>query len=430
MSTDALIIHAQSRLGERAVRAFTEADSIDGASAQLVAEPATADEVAAVLGWASAEQLTVAVRGGGTKLDWGGVCQSVDLIVSTAGLNRRIEHRHGDLTATVDAGTSLGSLNATLATHGQWLPLDPPWSERATIGGIVATNDSGPHRYRHGAPRDLIIGITIARADAELAKAGGIVVKNVAGYDLSRLMTGAFGSLGVIVNATFKLAPVAPASRTVIAEADGIETLAALMAALQASALTPTVVEVGWPPARVLVRFDSVDAAVSQQADEAAQLLASGARETQIVNGADAGAVWNDYTRWWSEPGTLVKVTTLPRDVVPTLHWLAEGQDVEVAVQGRASLGVFELRLRGAVDAQVALLSDLRERFAPGEGAAVIRRGSPELRTACDPWGPLGDGCAIMQAIKHRFDPLGMLNPGRGPVSGSAGPNEATAAGS
>ena len=246
--TDTLLVQAQSRLGQVSVRQSTDADSIDGVRSQVVAEPATGDEVAAVLGWASAEQLTVSVRGGGTKLDWGGVSNLVDLIVSTARLNRVIKHRHGDLTATVDAGTTLGTLNATLAAHGQWLPLDPPWSEQATIGGILATNDSGSRRHRHGTPRDLIIGITIVRPDGELAKAGGIVVKNVAGYDLSRLMTGAFGSLGVIVDATFKLAPVAPASRTVIVETDAVETLASVMADVQASTLTPSAVEVSCPP--------------------------------------------------------------------------------------------------------------------------------------------------------------------------------------
>ncbi len=428
MSTHSVIDEAQSRLAPITVRPFTDADSVDGAPAQVVAEPATADEVAAVLAWASARELTVAVRGGGTKLDWGGVCRSVDLVVSTTRLSRVLEHRHGDLTATVDAGTTLDALNARLAAHKQWLPLDPPWSPLATIGGILATNDSGPRRHRHGAPRDLIIGITVARPDAELAKAGGIVVKNVAGYDLSRLMTGAFGSLGVIVNATFKLAPVAPSSRTVVVKADGIEALASVMADVQASALTPTAVEVGWPPARALVRFDSVETAVAQQADEVAHLLASSASATRIVAGSEAEAAWADHARWWSEPGTLVKVTTLPQAVVPTLAWLAECGDVEVAVQGRASLGVFDVRLRGSVDAQVGLLGALRERFARGEGSAVIRRGSPELRTAIDPWGSLGDGRTVMRAIKQRFDPKEMLNPGRGPVSSSDRPTDSAVA--
>jgi FAD/FMN-containing dehydrogenase len=125
------------------------------------------------------------------------------VVLSTLSLNRVVAHRHGDLTATVEAGARLDDVNRELARHGQWLPLDPPWSDRATIGGIVATNDAGPRRHRYGTPRDLIIGIEIARADGVRAKAGGIVVKNVAGYDLARLMTGSFGSLALITSATF-----------------------------------------------------------------------------------------------------------------------------------------------------------------------------------------------------------------------------------
>src|SRR5262249_48256512 len=132
-----------------------------------------------------------------------------------------VAHRHGDLTATIQAGATLTDVNHTLGQHRQWIPLDAPWPDRATIGGIVATNDSGPRRHRDGAPRDLIIGIEIVLADGTAAKAGGIVVKNVAGYDVSRLMTGSFGSLAVIVGATFKLYPVPPASRTVVVDGEG-----------------------------------------------------------------------------------------------------------------------------------------------------------------------------------------------------------------
>ena len=133
-------------------------------------------------------------------------------------MNAVVAHRHGDLTATIQAGATLATSIATLAQHRQWIPLDPPWADRATIGGLVATNDSGPRRHRYGAPRDLIIGVEFARADGRLAKGGGIVVKNVAGYDLPRLLTGSFGSLGVIVTATFKLYPLTAASRTLVVE--------------------------------------------------------------------------------------------------------------------------------------------------------------------------------------------------------------------
>ena len=171
-----------------------------------------------MLEWASREKLCVIVRGSGTKLGWGPAPRQIDILMSTVRLNAVVAHRHGDLTATIQAGAKLGDVNRALAQHRQWIPLDPPSADRATIGGLVATNDSGPRRHRYGAPRDLIIGVEFARADGRLAKGGGIVVKNVAGYDLPRLLTGSFGSLGVIVTATFKLYPLTAASRTLIVE--------------------------------------------------------------------------------------------------------------------------------------------------------------------------------------------------------------------
>ena len=227
-----LSAEAVSRAGAGAVRPPDPTDVIDGERPRVVVEPATAERLAATLGWATEQGLTTVVRGGGTKLDWAPLAEPFDLLLSTAALDAVVAHRDGDLTATVQAGAKLGRVNEVLRAHRQWLPLDPAWPDHATIGGIVATNDSGPRRHWHGAPRDLIIGVTIARADGQIAKAGGIVVKNVAGYDLSRLMTGSFGCLGVIVDVTFKLAPRAAASRTVTVEVGSVDALAGAVAVL------------------------------------------------------------------------------------------------------------------------------------------------------------------------------------------------------
>ena len=187
---DALISQIDGCAGGAVARPGTAADAIDGVEPGVVAEPGSPAAAAAVLGWASDHGRSVVVRGGGTKLGWGAPARAIDVLLSTRALDAVEAHRHGDLTATVQAGAALADVNAALAAHRQWLPLDPPNAERATIGGIVASNDSGPRRQRHGAPRDLIIGMTLARADGVAAKSGGIVVKNVAGYDLARLLTG------------------------------------------------------------------------------------------------------------------------------------------------------------------------------------------------------------------------------------------------
>ena len=420
MTNDALLAQVTPQVETGTVRKGDDRDLIDGVCPRLVAEPTTRDTLSQILAWTESEGLSVSVRGGGTKLTWGGPSGPIDVALSTAGLDRVVEHRHGDLTATVEAGAVLSAVNETLGRHQQWLPVDPPRPDRATIGGIVATNDSGPSRHWHGAPRDLIIGVTVARPDGALAKAGGIVVKNVAGYDLSRLMTGAFGSLGVIVDATFKLTPVPASSRTLIVDVDAVEDLAPVIAAVMASPLTPSAVEFVWPPVRVLVRFESVEKAVVEQANQARRLVEETVTgSVDVVSGPAERAVWTDHLGRWDADGTLLKVSTLAQALVPTVSWIRDrGRDLglEVAVQGRAGLAVFDVRLVGELAAQSRLVTELRDRMTIGEGSVVVCRASRSLREVVDPWGPLGSGREVMQLIKQRFDPQARLNPGRGPV--------------
>ena len=364
MTTDALLAQATPHAETGTVRLGRQTDVIDGVCPRIVAEPTTGKALSEILKWACTERLAVSVRGGGTKLTWGRCSGPIDVVLSTARLNKVVAHRHGDLTATVEAGATLAQVNQTLGIHRQWLPLDPPWPDRATVGGVVATNDSGPSRHWHGAPRDLIIGITLARPDGALAKAGGIVVKNVAGYDLSRLMTGAFGSLGVIIDATFKLAPVAASSRTLNVDVDTIEALEPVLAAIMASSLTPSAVEIALPPARLLVRFESIERAVEEQAKEAGRLMAAATHgHVHMVARAEEREVWADHASRWDEDGTLLKVSTLSQAIVPTLSWLRDQCDsrgLRMAAQGRAGLAVFDVRLDGPADVQGRLVDALR----------------------------------------------------------------------
>ena len=416
-STPALVGQLAARMRGGTARAAGRMDAVDGVQPLLVGEPASGAGLAATLAWAMSERLRVQAAGGRTKLDWGEASGPIDLLLSTARLDRVVEHRHGDLTATVEAGTTLAAVNTALATHGQRLPWDPPWPDRATIGGIVATNDSGPRRHGYGTPRDSIIGVTIARTDGRLARAGGIVVKNVAGYDLSRLLTGSFGCLGVILTATFKLTPAPPASRTLEVTFGSLEEAAPVAADLASAPLTPTAIEIASPPVRLLARFESVDASVAQQAEAARAIV--GARGASAIHaGADEQAVWKSHAAHWSATGTLVKLATVPAELFPTLVWLrdrAADAGVELAAAGRAGLGVVDIRLAGPLDAQAGIVSDLRARLPAGRGSAVIRRGAPDLRQRAGAWGSIGDALPVMQAIKRRFDPAGVLNPGRGP---------------
>jgi glycolate dehydrogenase FAD-binding subunit len=370
--------------------------------------------VAAQLTAASRERKTIAIEGAGTKRGWGSIGPAADVTISTRSMNAVIEHRFGDLTATVPAGAPLADVNRELARHGQWIALDPPFADRATIGGIVATNDSGPRRHRYGAPRDQIIGVELVRVDGTIAKAGGIVVKNVAGYDLGRLVTGSFGTLALIASATFKLYPVPPASRTVVVDADD---LAPIAAALLSSQLTPTAIEVQTHPLRLLVRFESIEAAAEQQASQATQLVTSHGGRAATVSGAEETALWASHAaRPWGGAGAVVKIALMPMDVGPTLTWIDQQlRGVDWEAVGRAGVGVLLLRLNGELAQQQHAIEALRSRIPQGRGSVVVVRASDELKRTVDVWGPAGDALPVMRAIKQQFDPVGLLNAGRGP---------------
>src|SRR6266849_4706084 len=210
-------------VGNEFVRAATAADTIVGVQPKLVIEPGTESELAEVLRLSNEAGLAVIPRGGGTKLGWGNPPARADLILSTARLNEILEYAWADLTVSVEAGCTIQRLQETLAQHGQRLAVDPLWPEKASVGGVLSTSDSGALRLRFGAVRDLIIGATIALPDGTLASSGGKVVKNVAGYDLPKLVTGALGTLGVIVRAVFRLHPLPLNSRSFsISAADGV----------------------------------------------------------------------------------------------------------------------------------------------------------------------------------------------------------------
>jgi glycolate oxidase FAD binding subunit len=412
-----LLEDAQEALGRDAVRASRQEDIVEGLQPQIAVSPADAKGVGAALAWASREKLGVVVRGGGTRLDWGPPPHRYDILLSTARLNAVVAHRHGDLTATLQAGATLADVNRALARHDQWLPLDPSDADQVTIGGLVATNDSGPRRHRYGSPRDLIIGIEIARADGRLAKGGGIVVKNVAGYDLPRLFTGSFGSLGVIVAATFKLFPLPHASRTVVAEFRDADGAAALAATLRQSQLTPSAIEIAGPPFVLLVRFESVEAALDTQAAETRRLARAAHASTYDLSGPEEQELWNAHT---AQPGAasraVIRLNLLPADLGPALEWLGETlPNGSWQLSGRAGLGAYHLSVDDTPDAQARFVNDLREHLPDGRGSAVLLRGSPELKRLVDVWGPIGDAAPLMRVVKRQFDPAGILNAGRGP---------------
>ena len=398
-------------------RPGTPADAIDGVTPQRVAEPADAAACAAVLAAAAGGRQATVIRGGGTKTGWGRPVDAVDLVVSTRGLGTLLVHRDGDLTATVGAGVPLSRLNTTLAARGQWLPVDSPF-EGTTVGGMLATNDSGPLRHRFGTPRDLLIGITLALTDGRVVKSGGTVVKNVAGYDLGKLVTGSYGALAAIVDATFKLLPLPHASATLRAVYADPVALAADAAALASGQLEPLAFDVRVTDTpdglrgMLLVRFASSPAAVATQIDAARALL--GGEMTALRDGMESRAWAEQVALPWAGDGAVIRCSWLPSRLGEVLALVAAlGTGCEVALAGRIATGAGLLRITGP-DAAIAS-AVVRARLADSPvGHVVLLRASRALRAQVDVWGAAPSAPAA--ALKRALDPVGILNAGRGPV--------------
>lgn len=399
-------------VGKEHLSAADTTDAIDGVAPQMVAEPGTAEDLARALRWAHGAGLKVAPRGGGTKLGWGNPPASCDLVLSTSRLNSCLEHAWADMTVIVEAGCRVGDLQKALAEHGQRLALDPLWPERATIGGILSTNDSGTLRVRYGSLRDLIIGITVALPDGTLAKSGGKVVKNVAGYDLAKLFTGALGTLGVIVQAIFRLHPLPRESRS-LSFSGTLESLNQLLLTIQASKLTPTGLQLQAEQgsAQLDIRFDGTAAGIQAQVKQVQQIAGS-------VPGADAPAsVWASHQAIWggAVPALVSKFSVLPAQfaaVCAQVERVAEAQSLAWKVVGQ-SVGAGYARLEGNEQALRTALLTMRDQVAR-MGGTMVGLGCPvAVKRGLDVWGPPSDAQSLMVRVKQRFDPDRTLNPGR-----------------
>ncbi len=381
-----------------------------------VVEPHDAAGVAATLCEADSNGRSVVIHGACTTF----TPPASDIVISTARMTSGLDHVPGDLVATLPAGMSLDAANDVLRRERQWLPLDPPRSHRATIGGIVATNDSGPRRHRFGAPRDLIIGIEIALVDGRVAKAGGRVVKNVAGYDLSKLMCGSLGTLAVVTRATFKLSPIAPFSRTLIATGSDLRRLSTLALTIaNAPRLNPTAIEMQSPPHRVLIRFETTEASATAQTRIAAALCQQFGATTHVVEGQTEVDAWRAHeARVFGTPGTVLKIAVLPTDtaeVLSAVERLTSGS-IQCEISGRAALGILLLRLDGNAGDHRSIISALRREAAQrGGSATIVNAVNDDVLVDVGRWSQIGDAQPLMRAVKARFDPHHILNAGLSP---------------
>ena len=402
-------------LGPEHVRPASPADAVSGVRPKLVVDPGTEKELAEVLRLSNEAGLAVIPHGGGTKLGWGNPPSRADLILSTARLGEIIEHAWADLTVTVQAGCTIQRLQETLAQHGQRLALDPLWPEKATVGGVLSTNDSGALRLRFGALRDLIIGVTIALPDGTLASSGGKVVKNVAGYDLPKLVTGALGTLGVITRAVFRLHPLPRNAVSLSIPTSHVDETQRFVHAVQDSKLAHTALQ---------SRFSGATQPISDILFEGTE-VGLDAQETQLRNfsglaslSKTPASVWTARQDLWGfsdpESTAIAKVTILPANLarmIELFERIANASQLRWRVLVYAT-GIGWLHLEGAVEPLHRALGLLR-RELEGQGGSLVLLHRPEKMPEFDAWGNAGDSLPLQRAVKQRLDPKSTLNPGR-----------------
>jgi glycolate oxidase FAD binding subunit len=400
-------------------RPGTEADAVLGAVPSWVYAPPTVEDAREFVESSGREGLALGFIGGGTALELGAPLSRFDALLRTTGFAKIIEYAPADMIVTVEAGMTLAALSETLRRQGQWLALDPPAPERATVGGVIAANSFGPRRVRFGSVRDLLIGISVVRADGSLARGGGKVVKNVAGFDIPKLMCGSLGTLALIATATFRLHPLPEMQRTVIVPSCGAENLRELLARVKLAQLEPTSVvgfSTGLGRFEVALRFEGFAAGVNQQVTRFAELQQTAGKKCEPLNDSDAQTWWmrQDDARLRGE--LRVKVAALPNqieEILPRLDAVRE-QLSEARFVWYASLGLgFLSGTPSDLTAAARALAEARSQLQKAGGTLVLQGASPTIRRTIGEWGTNPDAFSIMQRMKERFDPQQRLNPGR-----------------
>lgn len=421
------------------IRSAGPADAVAGQLPRFVAAPASTRQVSAVLAAAAGLGLAVLPRGAGTHLGWGAPPVRCDLVIDTRRMDQVLEHAAGDLVARLQAGVLLDQLAAVLGQAGQRLAVDP--AEPGTVGGLVASGAAGPLRFRFGTPRDLLIGITVVLADGTVAKAGGKVVKNVAGYDLGKLFAGSRGTLGVITEAVFRLHPRPAAAAYVTLDCPDPASAQAVMAAAAASPLAPSAAEIDQPrrgaPIAAGVLVEGESAGVAERAARLRDLLAGAvpatAAGTAAVRAAAADAspaprISATAPPWWgrgaAEPGgTVLQLAFWAGQLGTVLGAVAElaaAAGLDPAVGGSGGAGVLHAAIPAVAPAPAVadFVTGLRAVLSDGDpssgarGSVVVLHAPPEVAGYLDLWGPV-PGLALMHAIKDQFDPGHRMAPGR-----------------
>ena len=408
----------QNIVGEEHAREAGAEDAVDGVAPYFVVEPGSTEETSELMRFANDQDLAVAPRGVGTTMTLGNPPRELDLILSTVRMDGVVEHVPGDQVVRVQSGIKLRDLQERLAESSQMLGVNPPEeAEGATVGGIVAANSSGPRRYRYGTVRDLIIGITVVLADGTVAKAGGKVVKNVAGYDLAKLFTGSLGTLGVIAECNFRLHPMPETARTVAVELPDPASAGAASQAILHAQLVPSAVELYWSgDTRLLtVLIEGIRSGVEAQA-EAASYILGGFGEVRTLSDEEAGT-FGPLNPPGNDDGVDIKISAPPAELTGVLDSTLGSTSrlgVTPSITGHAGTGVTYVGLSGGdEEARAGVVEELREIWLRRGGSVVVREASPTFKERVEVWGPVGSRLEVTRRVKEKFDPRGVLNPGR-----------------
>jgi glycolate oxidase FAD binding subunit len=423
------LVSIAGRQGVRDDADALAAAAVDGLRPGWVVRPGSIDQLSRVLALAHDAGLAVIPRGSGSALELGSPPTRADLVVDLRGLDDVIEYNPADLTVSVQAGVSAGALAARLAPHRQWLALDPPGAATRTLGGIAATNSSGPLRARYGTLRDLLLGVRFVQADGVVTWGGSKVVKSVSGYDVPKLMVGALGTLGVLAELTLRLHSRPDAERSWLVGLASAAQAQAFVERVIASPLQPSRIEIfngemlkqlsaESSGAGVAVSIGSVAEAVREQGERLGAMAKIG--RAQIVPLPDGFWIAAESALTCPPGWTALHVVSLADRLADTIGAIEKAarttaSRAEVRLSGCAALGTLRVLLGGASVAEVAAIATrVRHHIAAIGGSAVVARGAAELRKAVDPWGPIEPGSfALMRALRDEFDPRRVLNPGR-----------------
>ncbi|HEX9106967.1 MAG TPA: FAD-binding oxidoreductase, partial [Longimicrobiales bacterium] len=406
---------------------------VHGVVPAIVAAPESAKAAAAVLALASERGWQVEIAGRGGCLESGRPPRGgqVDVLLTTARLDALAEYAPADLTVTAGAGMTLGRLEATLAQSGQFLPLDPAGAAGATLGAVVARGDAGPLRLGYGTPRDHVLGLELVTGDGRVLQLGGRVMKNVAGYDLTRLVVGSRGTLGLITRVTARLRPLPRADRTLALRSSVAQACVSAARAIRQERLEPVAMEILSPEASarvaaagawtLLLRLHGPAGAVDELAPRVERIAAGEGRAVETLEPEAAAVAWSTLSTLEAQAALVIRLAALPGELGRTLSLAQEVADAggwsDGARVAHAGDGIVRVLGPAAADAPAwgdvaAAVERARLTLSPAGGTVVIARAPAELMQRIDPFGYVG-AATLMEGIRRTFDPAGVLSPGR-----------------